>query len=51
MPNSLRRDGNETLADLTDGNLDENGVLALAFTNALFADVDGEEGFQSPAGM
>jgi len=38
---SLRRPGNETLAGLTDGNLGEDGVLAVAFTNALFIDVDG----------
>jgi len=44
----LARDSNTTLEDLLDGNLGERGVLALAFTNALYADVDGEEGFQPP---
>lgn len=48
MASGLRREGNETLADLTDGNLDELGVLSLAFTNALYADVDGDPGFQAP---
>ena len=39
---------NHTLADLVDGNLNEGGVLALGFTNALYADVDGVPGFQAP---
>ncbi len=39
---------NHTVADLLDGNLGEGGVLALGFTNALYADVDGVEGFQAP---
>jgi hypothetical protein len=39
---------NTTLANLVDGNLGEGGVLALGFTNALFADVDGVAGFQPP---
>lgn len=41
VPNDLRSTGNATLADLTDGNLGEDGMLALAFTNPLFVDVDG----------
>ncbi len=41
VPNSLRQDTNPTLADLTDGNLGENGMTALAFTNPLYVDVDG----------
>ena len=45
---SLRRAGNETLADLTDGNLNEGGVLALGVTNALYADVDDRPGFDPP---
>jgi hypothetical protein len=44
----LSRDSNSTLADLIDGNLGEGGVLALGFTNALYADVDGVAGFQPP---
>jgi hypothetical protein len=39
---------NQTLADLLDGNLSEGGVLALGYTNALYADVDGVAGFQAP---
>jgi hypothetical protein len=45
---SLRRAGNTTLAELTDGNLGEDGVLALGVTNALYADVDGRPGFHPP---
>lgn len=50
MSSGLARGSNSTVADLIDGNLGEGGVLALAFTNALYADVDGEPGFQSPFG-
>ena len=35
------------LLKLTDGNLGEQGVMALGVTNALYADVDGEPGFQT----
>jgi hypothetical protein len=41
IPNNLQVSGNSTLADLTDGNLGESGITALAFTNPLFVDVDG----------
>ena len=41
VPNDLTSAGNTTLADLTDGNLGENGIMAMAFTNPLFVDVDG----------
>ncbi|MCX8072552.1 MAG: hypothetical protein N3C12_08895 [Candidatus Binatia bacterium] len=44
----LRAESNRTLADLLDGNLGELGTLALAATNALYADVDGTPGFQAP---
>ncbi|MBX3027901.1 hypothetical protein KF840_23655 [bacterium] len=44
----LRRATNTTLAELTDGNLGEAGTLALGVTNALYADVDGEPGFNPP---
>lgn len=44
----LNRNLNQTLADLIDGNLGEGGVTALAMTNALYADVDGDAGFQAP---
>ncbi len=47
VPSDLNRDLNKTLEDLLDGNLDENAVNSLAVTNALFADVDGEPGFQA----
>jgi hypothetical protein len=40
-PNSLRQSGNTTLANLTDGNLGEDGMTALAFTNPIYVDVDG----------
>jgi hypothetical protein len=38
---------NTNLEELTDGNLGEQGVMALGVTNALYADVDGEPGFQT----
>lgn len=41
VPNDLLPDGNGTLADLTDGNLGEDGIMAMAITNPLFVDVDG----------
>jgi hypothetical protein len=48
FPRDLDTASNTTLADLLDGNLDQGGVLALGFTNALYADVDGVEGYQAP---
>ena len=44
-PADLNDASNTTLADLTDGNRGEDGVMALGFTNALYLDVDGG-GFQ-----
>jgi len=41
LPTSLQTGTNATLAQLTDGNLGELGITALAFTNPLFIDVDG----------
>jgi hypothetical protein len=41
IPDSLKRSTNNTLADLTDGNLGEDGMTALAFSNPLYVDVDG----------
>lgn len=41
VPNDLKTAGNTTLGNLTDGNLGEDGILARAFTNPLFVDVDG----------
>jgi hypothetical protein len=40
-PNSLKTATNTTLANLIDGNLGEDGMTALAFTNPIFVDVDG----------
>lgn len=47
-PANLSTAGNTTLANLTDGNLGQSGVTALGFTNALYADVDGNPGFDAP---
>jgi hypothetical protein len=47
--NSLKTSTNSNLAQLTDGNLGEDGIEALAFTNPLFIDVDG--GGWSPPGV
>jgi hypothetical protein len=47
FPRSLQSSGNTSLEGLLDGNLGEGGVLALGFTNALYADVDGG-GFEAP---
>jgi hypothetical protein len=41
QPNSLKTSTNTSLANLIDGNLGEDGLTALAFTNPLFVDVDG----------
>lgn len=46
-PFDLRAAGNVTVDDLMDGNLGESGTLAMGITNPLFADVDGEPGFQA----
>jgi len=48
MPLDLARASNTTLEHLVDGNRGEAGVMALGFTNALYADVDGTPGFQAP---
>ncbi len=47
QPNSIKQSTNTSLAQLTDGNLGEDGMPALAFTNPLFVDVDGG-GWTSP---
>jgi hypothetical protein len=47
-PADLDPEANTTLADLLDGNRGEDGVLALGVTNALYADLDEEPGFQAP---
>lgn len=42
VPNDIDHEmgNNDTLAELTDGNLGEKGITALAFTNPVFIDVD-----------
>jgi len=47
VPEDLDPANNKTLEDLTDGNLDEKGLLAYVFTNPLFIDV-GNNGWASP---
>jgi hypothetical protein len=51
LPNSLATAGNTTLAQLTDGNLGELGVLALAFANPLFVDADADTVWTPPGVM
>ncbi len=46
FPENIDRTTNQVVGDLVDGNLGESGVMALGATNALYADVDGEPGFQ-----
>jgi hypothetical protein len=41
IPNDLSHGSNTTVAQLTDGNLGESGITALAFTNPIRVDVDG----------
>ena len=47
VPDDLASAGNTSLAELTDGNLDESGILAYAFSNPLFLDVGGN-GWTAP---
>jgi hypothetical protein len=42
---------NETLGELTDGNLDQCGVPTLAFTNPVYINADGMAGWQAPGVM
>jgi hypothetical protein len=42
VPEDIDEATNTTLAELTDSNIGEEGVLAYAFTNPLFIDVDGD---------
>jgi hypothetical protein len=49
IPNDLTQAGNGNVAGLTDGNLGEGGITALAYTNPLFVDVDG--GGWTPPGV
>jgi hypothetical protein len=48
VPNSISTGSNTTLADLIDGNLNESGITARAFTNPIFISADGVAGFQAP---
>jgi hypothetical protein len=50
-PQDLDQETNQTLDDLTDGNLGEGGNPALAFTNPLFIDFDGNGQFDAPGGL
>ena len=50
-PQDLIEEGNLTLAELTDGNLGEGGNTALAYTNPLFIDADGNGRFDAPSGV
>jgi hypothetical protein len=47
VPEDIDPSTNTTLAELTDDNIGEEGVLAYAFTNPLFVDVGGD-GWSSP---
>ncbi len=49
IPSSLKTSTNTTFANLIDGNLGEDGMLALAFTNPILVDVDG--GGWTPPGV
>jgi len=51
MPNSLKQSGNTTLAQLTDGNLGEDGLLSLAFSNPIFIDGDNDATWTPPGVM
>jgi hypothetical protein len=47
LPYSIDPASNTTLADLVDGNLGQGGETALAFSNPLYVDVDGN-GWTAP---
>ncbi|MFN8545237.1 MAG: CehA/McbA family metallohydrolase [Candidatus Binatia bacterium] len=42
IPNSLKQSTNLTVANLADGNLGEDGMTALAFTNPIYVDVNAD---------
>ncbi len=48
VPNSIDQGSNTTLANLIDGNLNEDGITARAFTNPIFINADGVSGWQAP---
>ena len=48
VPSSTCTVTNQTLAEFTDGNLNQCGVLALAFSNPLFIDVNQNNQYDPP---
>jgi hypothetical protein len=50
-PSSTCTVTNQSLAELTDGNLNQCGVMALSFTNPLFIDVDQNSQYDAPGVM
>jgi hypothetical protein len=48
IPNDLKRSTNTMLTQLIDGNLDEDGMTALAFTNPLFIAVHNDGDWTAP---
>lgn len=48
QPSGLDEESNTTVEDLMDGNVDQGGVMAQAFTNPLFVDVDGNGRYDAP---
>jgi hypothetical protein len=51
VPGGLSAAQNPTFESLVDGNLGDGGDLALAFTNALFVEVDGDGAWTAPGVM
>lgn len=47
IPNNLKQSTNLDLDDLTDGNLGEDGIPTMAFSNPLFISVGGTAGFDT----
>jgi hypothetical protein len=47
VPNDLDTAANPTLADLTDGNLGEDGITTMAFSNPLYIDIGGNGAYNS----
>jgi hypothetical protein len=51
LPNSIKQSTNTSLAQLTDGNLGEDGILALSFTNPIFIDANNDTVWTPPGVM
>jgi hypothetical protein len=51
LPNSLKTSTNTNLSQLTDGNLGEDGILALSFTNPLYIDANNDSVWTPPGVM